>query len=160
MKTLVVLLQNGIFLKIHSIQNTLACVVTNTSKFQYIGNIASILKKLYSLRIKPALTTNFVFLHTKLFKFCKLPICVIVFRFHLTFCPGDHPSDSSVIVLSIPYIHPIYPNISGWKGNISGWKGVSVCSTTLELPPTRRPPVTHYLYQYSTIFNSKHIFEV
>ena len=77
--------------KIQRIQNTLARVVTNTSKFEHI---TSILKKLHWLphvfQSSNASITNCAFLHIKRFKFSNLPIFTIVFLFLLTLCLQDH----------------------------------------------------------------------
>ena len=73
--------------KIQRIQNTLACVVTNTSKFEHI---TPILKKLHWLPIKQRIDYKLCFLHIKRFKFSNLPIFTIVFLFLLTLCLQDH----------------------------------------------------------------------
>ena len=84
--------------KIQRIQNTLARVVPNTSKFEHI---TPILKKLHRLPIKQRIDYNYsVFLHIKRFKFSNLPIFTIVsFPSHSL---STRSSDSSV--LSIPYV--------------------------------------------------------
>ena len=85
--------------KIQRIQNTLARVVTNTSKF------GTLLKKLHWLPIKQCIDTNCAFLHIKRFEFNNLPIFTIVFLFLLTLCLQDH--------LIHRFCPSICPNISG-----------------------------------------------
>ena len=73
--------------KIQRIQNTLARVVTNTSKFEHI---TPILKNYIDFQSNNTSITNCVFLHIKRFKFSNLPIFTIVFLFLLTLCLQDH----------------------------------------------------------------------
>ena len=73
--------------KIQRIQNTLARVVTNTSKFEHI---IPILKKLHWLPIKQRIDYKLCLLTYKTHKFSNLPIFTIVFLFLLTLCLQDH----------------------------------------------------------------------
>ena len=75
--------------KIQRIQNTLARVVTNTSKFEdmYYTNTQT---NYIGFQSNNASITKFVFLHIKSFKFSNLPIFTIVFLFLLTLCLQDH----------------------------------------------------------------------
>ena len=73
--------------KIQRIQNTLARVVTNTSKFEHI---TPILKKLHWLPIKQRIDYKLCLYTYKRFKFSNLPIFTIVFLFLLTLCLQDH----------------------------------------------------------------------
>ena len=74
--------------KIQRIQNTLARVVTNTSKFEHITTQYS--KNYIGFQSNNASITNCAFLHIKRFKFSNLPIFIIVFLFLLTLCLQDH----------------------------------------------------------------------
>ena len=91
--------------KIQRIQNTLARVVTNTSKFEHI---TPMLKNYIGFQSNNASITNCVFLHIKRFKFSSLPIFTIVFLFLLTLCLQDH-----LIHRFCSSLHPTCPNISG-----------------------------------------------
>ena len=73
--------------KIQRIQNTLARVVTNTSKFEHIKQYS---KNYIGFQSNNASITNCVFLHIKRFKFSNLPIFTIVFLFLLTLRLQDH----------------------------------------------------------------------
>ena len=73
--------------KIQRIQNTLARVVTNTSKCEHI---TPILKHYIGFQSNNASITNYVFSHIKHFKFSNLPIFPIVHLFLLTLCLQDH----------------------------------------------------------------------
>ena len=69
--------------KLQRIQNSLARVITNTSKYQHI---TPILKKLHWLPIKQELITNSVFSHTKHLQINNQHIFTIVFHFlHILF---------------------------------------------------------------------------
>ena len=70
--------------KYSAYQNTLARVVTNTSKFKHITPI------LKQITLVSNQTMHCVFLHIKHFKFSNLPIFTIVFLFLLTLCLQDH----------------------------------------------------------------------
>ena len=126
--------------KIQRIQNTLARVVTNTSKFEHI---TPILKKLHWLPIKQhASITNCVFLHIKRFKFSNLPIFTIVFLFLLTLCLQDH------------LIHRFCPSHMSehlWV------KGPFLSLLQDSGIPSHLTPVTRYLFLHSAQ-NSKPIF--
>ena len=73
--------------KIQRIQNTLAHVVTNTSKFEHI---TPILKKLHWLPIKQRIDYKLCLRTYKHFKFSNLTIFTIVFLFLLTLYLQDH----------------------------------------------------------------------
>ena len=129
--------------KIQRIQNTLARVVTNTSKFEHI---TPILKKLHWLPIKQRIdyktVPSYNDLHIKRFKFSNLPIFTIVFLFLLTLCLQDH------------LIHRFCPSHMSehlWV------KGPFLSLLQDSGTPSRLTPVTRYLFLHSAQ-NSKPIF--
>ena len=122
--------------KIQRIQNTLARVVTNTSKFEHI---TPILKNLHWLPINNASITNCVFLHIKRFKFSNLYLSLHSLSFPSHFL-STRSSNSSV--LSIPYL---------WV------KGPSLSLLQDSGTPSHLTPVTRYLFPHS-VQNSKPIF--
>ena len=132
--------------KIQRIQNTLARVVTNTSKFEHI---TPILKKLHWLPIKQRIDYKLhVFLHIKRFKFSNLPIfTIVVFLFLLTLCLQDH------------LIHRFCPSHMSehlWV------KGPFLSLLQDSGTPSHLTPVTRYLFLHST-FRSKlktHLFKL
>ena len=71
----------------HPYQNTLARVVTNTSKFEHI---TPILKKLHWLPIKQRIDYKLCLLTYKTLQIQQLPIFTIVFLLLLTLCLQDH----------------------------------------------------------------------
>ena len=128
--------------KIQRIQNTLARVVTNTSKFEHITPILKKLHWLPKFQSNNASITNCAFLHIKRFKFSNLPIFTIVFLFLLTLCLQDH------------LIHRFCPSHTSehlWV------KGPFLSLLQDSGTPSRLTPVTRYLFLHSAQ-NSKPIF--
>ena len=127
--------------KIQRIQNTLARVVTNTSKFEHITPIAYS-KNYIGFQSNNASITNCVFSHIKRFKFSNLPIFTIVFLFLLTLCLQDH------------LIHRFCPSHMSehlWV------KGPFLSLLQDSGTPSHQTPVTRYLFLHSAQ-NSKPIF--
>ena len=125
--------------KIQRIQNTLARVVTNTSKFEHI---TPILEKYIGFQSNNASIINCVFLHIKHFKFSNLPIFTIVYLFLLTLCLQDH------------LIHRFCPSHMSehlWV------KGPFLSLLQDSGTPSHQTPVTRYLFLHSAQ-NSKPIF--
>ena len=111
--------------KIQRIQNTLARVVTNTSKFEHV---TPILKNYIGFQSNNASITNCVFLHIKRFKFSNLPIFTIVFLFLLTLCLQDY------------LIHRFCSSHMSEHLWVNRKRAFSVVAPkTLELPPTPTP---------------------
>ena len=125
--------------KIQRIQNTLARVVTNTSKFEHI---TPILKKYIGFQSNNASITNYVFLYIKHFKFSNLPIFTIVSLFFLTLCLQDH---------LIRRFCPSHMSEHLWA------KGPFLSLLQDSGIPSHQTPVIHYLFLHSAQ-NSKHIF--
>ena len=129
--------------KIQRIQNTLARVVTNTSKFEHIVHQYS--KNYIGFQSNNASITNCVFLHIKHFKFSNLPIFTIVFLFLLTLCLQDH------------LIHRFCPSHMSehlWV------KGPFLSLLQDSGTPSHQTPVTRYLF---LTFRSKlktHLFKL
>ena len=130
--------------KIQRVQNTLARVVTNTSKFEHI---TPILKKLHWLPIKQRIDYKLCLLTYK-----TLQIQQPTYLYNCLSFPSHslstRSSDSSV--LSIPYVQTSL-----------GKRAFSVIAPRLwnSIPPTRHPYVTRYLFLHSAQ-NSKLIFSI
>ena len=123
--------------KLQRIQNSLARVITNTSKYQHI---TPTLKNYTGFLSNRESTTKPVFSHTKHLQINNLHIFTIVFHSrHILF--STRSSDS--LVLSIPYVR-----------SSLGKRAFSVIGPRLwnSLPLI---PETHLLYQYS-VPDSKH----
>ena len=125
--------------KTQHIQNTLARVVTNTSKFEHI---TPILKNYIGFQSNNASIINYVFLHTKHFKFNNLPICTIASLLLLTLCLQDH---------LIHWFCPSHMSVHLWV------KGPFLSLLQDSGTPSHQTPVTRYHFLHSAQ-NSKPIF--
>ena len=126
--------------KLQRIQNSLARVITNTSKYQHI---TPILKKLHWLPIKQRIDYNFtnsVFSHTKHLQINNLHIFTIVFHFHHILFLHD-----LLIHLSFPFHMSDHHLAKGLSLSLVHDSGIHSLLT----------PETRLLYQYS-VPGSKH----
>ena len=127
--------------KIQRIQNTLARVVTNTSKFEVLNTFHQYSKNYIGFQSNNASLTNCVFLHIKHFKFSYLSIFTIVYLFLLTLCLQD---------LLIHRFCPSHMSEHLWV------KGPFL-SLLQDSGTPHQTPVTRYLFLHSAQ-NSKPIF--
>ena len=123
--------------KLQRIQNSLARVITNTSKYQHI---TPILKKLHCFQSNKELITNSVFSHTKHLQINNQHIFTIVFHFlHILF-------------LQDLLIHSFFP-FHMFDHHLA--KGLSLSSVHVSGIHSLLIPETRLLYQYS-VPGSKH----
>ena len=131
-------------------QNSLAHVVANTSKFEQIAPTPITTSNNYAgFLSNNGFTSNLSISHIQLFKFISNlhSIFTIVFRFHLIFCPQDHPN------YRFCSSHMSEHSLDGRKrfySSVFHDSGI----------PSNQTPVTRYLVQHSVRYSNHIFFEV